>query len=393
MKFYKIFTLSCLAVLAVLALYIALVFAYKSYRIDKITNFYAEQRAIALREAAVAYPLQPPKNIPLDRPVRILVLEGGGIDGLISAKLLVALEQKAGRPISELFDIITGSSVGALQTIFLTIPSVGAPLRPKYSAQDLLNVMSHESFQALNASTADWLLSGLGLIAPPIDTGAYIHLIQRYAGMTQLSQLTTNVLLTGYDIPHRQVLFFTSRQSASNQGNFLAYQLLAGITAFEGMMPPQLVAALGGSTPKRYLLGDAGNVINNPLVAALQYANELYPYHQKTLVFLGMGLDQERPILPARSYFNGLLQAAIEYYNMTWSHDKLLKLFLTSLQQSHSFGLTHLFFIEEKNIAISDSTTSPSPESMATLLSVGDAIVNDHQQQLQQLATQLTAHS
>ena len=45
---------------------------------------------------------------------RILSIDGGGIRGIIPATALVALEQQTGRPVRDCFDLLAGTSTGAL---------------------------------------------------------------------------------------------------------------------------------------------------------------------------------------------------------------------------------------------------------------------------------------
>ena len=47
------------------------------------------------------------------RPVkRVLSLDGGGIRGIIPTMVVAHLERKTGKPASELFDFIAGTSTG-----------------------------------------------------------------------------------------------------------------------------------------------------------------------------------------------------------------------------------------------------------------------------------------
>src|SRR4051794_34389953 len=72
------------------------------------------------------------------RVIRILSIDGGGIRGLIPARLLVELERISGRPIAELFDVVAGTSTGGL--IGLAASKPGARGRPAYSAEDILSI-------------------------------------------------------------------------------------------------------------------------------------------------------------------------------------------------------------------------------------------------------------
>ena len=47
-------------------------------------------------------------------PIRILALDGGGMRGVMTARILVELERLSGRPIAGLFDVIAGTSTGGM---------------------------------------------------------------------------------------------------------------------------------------------------------------------------------------------------------------------------------------------------------------------------------------
>lgn len=48
------------------------------------------------------------------RKFRILALDGGGIRGVISAKILERVQEKIGQPLNEYFDLIAGTSTGSI---------------------------------------------------------------------------------------------------------------------------------------------------------------------------------------------------------------------------------------------------------------------------------------
>lgn len=69
-----------------------------------------EQVRIALR--------QPPIR---GRGLRILAMDGGGMKGLAMVEMLRQLERRAGRPVWTLFDVIGGTSTGALLAVALGV--------------------------------------------------------------------------------------------------------------------------------------------------------------------------------------------------------------------------------------------------------------------------------
>src|SRR5438046_5834880 len=54
---------------------------------------------------------------------RVLALDGGGIRGIITARVLKALEDRCGAPIARLFDLIVGTSTGGLLALGLAAPA------------------------------------------------------------------------------------------------------------------------------------------------------------------------------------------------------------------------------------------------------------------------------
>ena len=55
----------------------------------------------------------------------ILSIDGGGIRGIIPARILELIEAKTGRPIASLFDMVAGTSTGGILALGLTKPNAG----------------------------------------------------------------------------------------------------------------------------------------------------------------------------------------------------------------------------------------------------------------------------
>ena len=69
------------------------------------------------------------------KSVRILSVDGGGLRGVIPALLLAELEKRSGRPCAGLFDLMAGTSAGAIVTLGLAVP--GPDGAPRHSATSL----------------------------------------------------------------------------------------------------------------------------------------------------------------------------------------------------------------------------------------------------------------
>lgn len=127
-------------------------------------------------------------------PKRILALDGGGIRGLISLGILEHLEQQFGAPLSDHFDLIGGTSTGALIATKLALGSsveeivslyetIGANvfkrtlfpprlgvLRAKFSARPLIDALQEEVGH-LRLGDAE-VKTGLAVVCKRLDTGS-----------------------------------------------------------------------------------------------------------------------------------------------------------------------------------------------------------------------------
>ncbi|MDF3024936.1 MAG: patatin family protein [Alphaproteobacteria bacterium] len=73
------------------------------------------------------------------RVFTVLSIDGGGIRGVVPARILQEIEERTGKPIAELFDMVGGTSTGAILGAGLVVPDEQNPTKPKHSAQELKN--------------------------------------------------------------------------------------------------------------------------------------------------------------------------------------------------------------------------------------------------------------
>lgn len=131
--------------------------------------------------------------------MRVLAIDGGGIRGLIPALVLAEIERRSRRPIARLFDMVAGTSTGAVLACVLTRPD------PMAAAQ-AATLYEREGPQVFDRSLVKKITSLGGLIDERYDARGLVASLRRHLGDVRLAQATTRLAITTYDLQARQAL-------------------------------------------------------------------------------------------------------------------------------------------------------------------------------------------
>jgi patatin-like phospholipase/acyl hydrolase len=222
--------------------------------------------------------------------VKVLSIDGGGIRGLIPATILRELEERTGRPIAELFDLIAGTSTGGILALGLVKP--GGDGRPQYSAAQLAELYEHEGGRIFNRSLWHAVTALGNLTEEKYDTAGLESVLNEYFGDVPLSKAVTETLVTSYELETREPWFFARHKALADPSfdfpmRFVARATSAAPTFFE---PEELKA----TTPHGGLV-DGGVFANNPAMCAYVETKKLGPAADVLVVSLGTG-QHTRPI-------------------------------------------------------------------------------------------------
>jgi predicted acylesterase/phospholipase RssA len=134
--------------------------------------------------------------------VKVLAIDGGGIRGLIPALVLAEIERRTGRPVASLFDLVAGTSTGAILACALTRPD---PMTAARAAE----LYEQEGPQIFDRSLVKEVTSLGGLIDERYDSSGLVASLRRHLGDTRLAQATARLLVTAYDLEARDALLLT----------------------------------------------------------------------------------------------------------------------------------------------------------------------------------------
>ena len=216
----------------------------------------------------------------------ILAIDGGGIRGLIPAIVLAELERRAGAPVATLFGLLAGTSTGGILAAGLTVPDAAG--RPRYRAEELVELYSRHGPRIFRRSLARRLSSAWGLVEEKYDDAVLEEVLQRYLGDVRVSRAISPLLLTAYELETRTPYFVKSwRAAAEPDRDILLREAARATAAAPSYFEPALVRPPGGAPPLS--LVDGGVFATNPAMCAYAEAARMAPGEPVRLVSLGTG--------------------------------------------------------------------------------------------------------
>lgn len=201
---------------------------------------------------------------------RILALSGGGMRGVILAQFLELIERDSGRRIQDIFDLVAGTSTGAI-----TAATLGAP-NPMPAAQ--LKDFYYKSGPKIFRKVLGGIWNS-GLFAPKYHAEPLESELQASIGDYTLDQCPIKLLIPTYEATRRDAVFIKSWDAYWHL--FPAWQAARCSSAAETYFPPFAIGA------RQYI--DGGNIANNPALCASFEAFRLWPNADLSVTLIGTG--------------------------------------------------------------------------------------------------------
>ena len=230
------------------------------------------------------------------RPFRILSIDGGGIRGLIPALVLQEIERLSGRPVSDLFDLIAGTSTGGILALALVRP--GANGRPAFSAGDMVELYEQQGSEIFSRSVWHWARALGNAFEEKYPSGPVERVLGRYFGETRLAEALTNVLITSYEIEERRPFFFKSHNAKKAAADDFAMRDAARSTSAAPTYFEPARVPTSGATGYQALV-DGGVYANNPAMCA--YVEALCKWTPERIVLLSLGTGEAVQPIPYKS--------------------------------------------------------------------------------------------
>lgn len=322
-----------------------------------------------------------------NKVIRILSIDGGGIRGVIPARILTELEKIAGKPICELFDLLVGTSTGGIIALGLVRPNGEG--KPSHRAEDLVRL--YEDFgpaifrRSLLRIVANWG----SLLEEKYPTEYLKKVLDDYLGETRFDQALKPVMVTSYEIERRMALFFKSwLANTERRYNFLMAEIAQATSAAPTYFEPMKIET--GDERKYFALVDGGVFANNPAMCALAEARRMHPEATEfMLLSLGTGEYSEQIYYDEAKGW-GLAHWARPILNVMMDGiqdtvDYQLKMMLPDRSESDKDYYRFQVQLGPLNNALDDAR----PENIQSLKLLAEKLIEERKGELEMVAARL----
>ncbi len=222
----------------------------------------------------------------------LLAIDGGGVRGIIPAYVLSYVEARAGKRVAELFEVVAGTSTGALIGAFLGAADTPEEQR---SAHQLANDYLHESAQLFKSDLWRDLSTGFGIFGPKFDHRPIEDLLQRGLGEKRLSETVVRLIILSFDLmTNRAVIFDSANAKRHPSQDYLLKDVIRSATAAPVLFAPHKHTNIDGSVS---IAGVDGAIFeNSPDILALDTLYDTNDEGDVVILSLGTGI-QTLPIV------------------------------------------------------------------------------------------------
>lgn len=340
------------------------------------------------------------KSAPKKKLTRILSIDGGGIRGILPGQILVSLEKRLqehdeNARIADYFDLIAGTSTGGILTCFYLFPDENEPNRPRYTAQQAVDLYLERGDDIFDVSLWQKIRSGAGVTDEKYDASELEEALEQYFGDTKLSELLGPCLVTAYDIRRRRPHFFTSHDAEETLRDFkvrdAARATSAAPTFFEA-------ARIFSGVHAPYPMVDGGVFANNPTLCAYSEARSMNQGagariqnpRAKEMMILSLGTGERRQPYPWKE--------AKDWGLVGWIKP-LIDILMSGNSDTVDYHLKQIYDavdapdqylrIEPKLNDASPALDDASPENLERLRRAGAQAAKDHEADLEKFAQAL----
>lgn len=197
----------------------------------------------------------------------MLSVDGGGIRGIIPARILQEIEMRSGKPISQLFHYAAGTSTGGIIVLGSSVYEKGIP---KFTAKEMVDLY-------FDYGKCIFQKDSLGLLFAKYDRKNLDKVLEEYFGDMMLSEAAYPVSVVTYSLDKSSPKIWSSLEARLDEKNDALIKNVAGATsAAPTYFSPKIFKDAAGNLHHEV---DGGIFLNNPqvlgLLQLLKYDNSI----------------------------------------------------------------------------------------------------------------------
>ncbi|CAG8673080.1 6581_t:CDS:2 [Racocetra fulgida] len=169
---------------------------------------------------------------------RILSIDGGGVRGILPALWLSELEYRAHRPISQLFNMISGTSTGGIIGAGLSMPRQDLSLKSPLLATDLLELYQNQAKSMFTGASWNIFAKTKYFATTKYTDEGRSLLFNKYFGKICLNESLTELVIPAVNKDNMQLHLFTRHNSVNDNSNDALFDILMATTAAPTFFSP-----------------------------------------------------------------------------------------------------------------------------------------------------------
>ena len=326
---------------------------------------------------------------------KVLSIDGGGIRGIIPAMILAEIEDRTGKSIAEMFDLIAGTSTGGILALGLAMPDDGG--KPRYRAEDLIGLYEREGPRIFSQPVGHRVDSLGGVSEEKYPSEGIEQVLEEYFGEVRLKDALTRILVTSYEIQLRIPFFFRSeRAEESADYDFPMRQVARATSAAPTYFEPARVETEGPAD--YYALVDGGVFANNPAMCVYVETRRILeaedsPYPPDTSVLLvSMGTGQFTDRLR--------YEEAAGWGLLGWARP-IIDVVFDGVSDTVDFQLKEIlppskdrtrryYRFQRELVEVSDAMDNTSPENLQDLKLLAATMIHEEDEKLSEVCERLS---
>ena len=229
----------------------------------------------------------------------ILSIDGGGMKGMIPALILAELELRTGKPCSEMFDMVSGTSIGGILACLI---AAGFPAKKcvSFFSEHGPKIFGRKRFLSFN-----------GLNKPRYSAGPLEAVLKSFLGSSPMEKSPSgpHCIVTAYDVQSDEPYFIRTWGLPPAFAPHTMVEAARATSAAQTYFPA--VKVFDQRHGINRVLWDGGVTANNPSNIASGAARKLWP--DSKLVIFSVGCISTKKVADASDYIEaGLIKAAVK---------------------------------------------------------------------------------